>query len=655
MHNAVRAKLQTLPASPGVYLFKGARGTYLYVGKAASLRSRVRSYFQASNSDSRAFIGRLEREVQDVDTIVTASEKEAALLENSLIKEHRPRYNFKLRDDKDFLSLRLDPARAWPRLEVVRRPGRDGAQYFGPYPSASAARSTLRTVNRHFQLRTCTDSDFRARVRPCLQYQIKRCSAPCVLDADADAYQQQVRNVGMFLDGRHDELVGHLDAQMKRASRAMRYETAATYRDQLRAVESIRERQRVALVSDRDQDVFGLFRAERQAELAVLQVRRGKVVAVRTYGQQHAELPDDELLGSFVSEYYARGSRVPDEVLLPVRVEADRGLAELLSERRASKVRLHVPKRGLKARLLRMAMDNAAHAYSEKARAQSELSRRLERIQSRLGLPKPPQRIECVDVSHTGGSDTVAAITRLDGGKPAREGYRTFHLKQASGGDDYGAMHEVLSRRLARGREQQRGWELPDLLVVDGGRGQLAIAARVLKELGIGAVSLAALAKERTDAQGRSVVERVYLPGRKNAIALRPGDEPLALLALARDEAHRVCNLHRVKLGNKRKLRSRLQEIAGIGDKTRRRLLRRLGSLQAIERATLEQLLEAGANKRQAEALLRAVRAHSAAQPSAAPEPPDPEPDSEGAEKQAVDNAFEPADAACEPVDNAPE
>jgi excinuclease ABC subunit C len=606
LDDAVRQKLDALPQAPGVYVFRDRAGQVLYVGKAANLKSRVRSYFQASTGDNRFFVERLQHELGDVETFVAATEKEAALLENGLIKEHQPRYNVKLRDDKEFLSLRLDTSAAWPRLEVVRRPKKDGAQYFGPYHSASSARSTLRLVNRHFKLRTCTDAELNARTRPCLQYQIKRCPGPCVMDVSRDEYGQQVRSVGLFLDGRHDELVSHLRGSMDDAARGLRYELAAVYRDQLRAVEATQQQQRVAEVIDIDQDVFGYFRDADKVEVAVLLVRRGRVVNVRTFGLKNVRLPDDELIASFVGEYYRRGSYVPHEILVPTAIEAALGLSQVLSEQRGGKTELLWPQRGKKARLLRMATENAAHAFREKARAREDARARLVQIKERLDLPAVPDRIECVDVSHLGGSETVAAIVAFEQGAPDRKRYRSFHVRNVQGGDDYAAMHEVLCRRFKRGKDGGAGWELPDLFLVDGGKGQLAIAQRALAEIGIADLPIAALAKEKQNALGEQLVDRVYLPGRKNAIELREGGAALQILAHARDEAHRVSNALRVKLGQRKKLRSGLDAIAGVGSKTRALLLKRLGSLKAVQEAELEQLVAAGATRKQADA----IRAH---------------------------------------------
>ncbi|AKF05748.1 excinuclease ABC subunit UvrC [Sandaracinus amylolyticus] len=601
----VDAKLDALPSAPGVYVFRDKKGGVLYVGKARSLRSRVRSYFQPSSSDTRFFIARLPREIGDLETFVVENEKEAALLENALIKEHKPRYNFKLRDDKDFLSLRLDTREPWPKLHVVRRPKQDGAQYFGPYDSATAARKTLRLVNRFFKLRTCKEGDFKSRVRPCLQYQIKRCPAPCVLDVNRDEYLEQARLVALFLDGRHDELVRDLEGRMRDAAGGMEYERAAAYRDQLRAVERVQDDQRIDSLEDVDQDVIGLYVQGDRAELALIMVRNGRMTNVRTFDLGSVGLPDDEILASFVSAYYAQGAHLPDEIVLPTEVEAMEGLAAVLTERRARRVRIVVPKRGAKAALLRMASENAAHAFKEKQREKEDLDARLAEVQRLLRLPKPPRRIECVDVSHTGGTDTVAAITALCDGEPDRRRYKSFHVRSVSGGDDFGAMKEVLTRRL--GRAGEAAWELPDLLVVDGGKGQLGVAVAVLNELGIRDLPVCGLAKEK-ELGGEQRQERVYLPGQKNPIVLRERSAARWFLGLVRDEAHRVSNELRKKLGRRRRLRSGLDDVPGIGPKTRAALLKNLGSLKAVIDADETALVAAGASPKQARAIHAAFR-----------------------------------------------
>ena len=626
--NVAQRKLDKLPASPGVYVFHGADGKVLYVGKARSLRNRVRSYFQPGSSDLRAFVSRLERELTDIETFVTHNDKEAALLENQLIKSHQPKYNVKLRDDKEFLSLRLDTGKPWPRLEVVRRPKPDGAQYFGPYHSATAARQTLRLVNRYFQLRTCTDTELRLRSRPCLQYQIKRCPAPCVLEVDEEEYRAQVVNVARFLDGRHDELVRDLDERMERASRDLAYERAAIYRDQIRAVERAREEQRVAGVQKSDQDAIGFHRQGDQVEVAVLSMRGGRLFGVRTLPMRRVAVPNDEMLGAFLRQHYAERPTLPDEILVPESIEMSEALEELLSEDRKRRVHIVHPKRGAKAKLLDLARENAEHAFNEKERAREDVEARLESLQKQLRLSILPRRIECVDISHTGGEETVAVFVALQDGVPAKERYRSFRVKRVSGGDDYAAMYEVLVRRLRRGRNEEEGWGLPDLLVVDGGKGQLGMAVRALEDIGIADLEIASVAKPRVNAAGEEEGDRVFRPGQKNPVPVR-GNSALSLLLLARDETHRASNALRTQLGRRRRLRSELDDVPGVGPKTRAKLLRTLGSLRQVLAATEEQLVEAGASRRQAQAIKSTLGPAPVAF------------DTETAEETAIENAFQ--------------
>jgi excinuclease ABC subunit C len=634
-------KLENLPNEPGCYVFRDAKGVALYVGKAKSLRSRVRSYFQEGASDTRAFLPFLRRHVADLETIVTRSEKEAAILENNLIKERKPRYNVKLRDDKEYLSVRLSLEHEWPRLELVRRPKPDGARYFGPYHSATAVRRTLHLVEKHWKLRTCSDRELASRKRPCLKYQIGRCPAPCVYEVDRALYGEQVRSVALFLDGRHDELTSVLDARMRSASERLEFELAGTYRDQLAAVQSVRQSQGVVSVSDRDQDVVGMFREADLCELVVLVVRSGRVIDTVSFSSARVELPDDEVIAAFLRDHYAEGgageAHLPDEVLVPVLPEGADGVAEWLSERRAAlapptgrarrTVELCAPQRGARRDLLALAQKNAEHAFEEKRRAESDIDERLARVKERLRLPTLPRRIECSDISHLGGDDTVGSVVALLNGKPDKKRYRTYHVRSAGPGDDYQALYEVLRRRFRRGREAQElaaaeqaaaamppgsvdasdpgtseapnvespsgepEWQLPDLFVVDGGRGQLGVALTAAHDLGLHELSIVGLAKERESELGEKLVDRVYLPGQKNPIPLRPNSPELFMLALARDEAHRFANNGRKKTGKRRRFESALDRVKGLGDKAKKALLKGLGSIEAIRTATDETLL----------------------------------------------------------------
>jgi excinuclease ABC subunit C len=456
--------LDALPAAPGVYIMKDAGGKPIYIGKAAVLRNRVRQYFQPASGDTRDFVPLLDGIVADIETVITSTEKEALLLENTLIKRHQPRFNVNLKDDKNFLVLRLDPAGEWPRLEVVRRLGDDGAFYFGPYHSASSCREALRVVNRHFQLRTCTDHVLHNRRRPCLQYQIKRCPAPCVLPVSREAYGDQVRDVRLFLDGKSDELLDRLRARMRDAAGRAEFEIAAEIRDQIKALEVTLEKQRVVSSDFLDQDVVGYHREGIALEIAVLSIRGGKLNGSRCFSFTGQEFPDAELISSFVGLYYDLGAPAPDEVLLPIEIEDAALKAEWLSERRAQaetgarkrRVEVATPQRGDRRRLVDLANKNAASSFASRRNARADVELALGKLQRRLKLPRLPRVIECYDVSHLQGFATVASMVVFVDGRPEKSRYRTYKVRApgAPGGgrhnDDFASMYEVLSRRFRR-------------------------------------------------------------------------------------------------------------------------------------------------------------------------------------------------------------
>jgi excinuclease ABC subunit C len=519
--------LEALPTAPGVYIMKDARGKPIYIGKAAVLRNRVRQYFQPASGDSRDFVPLLEGIVADIETVVTSNEKEALLLENTLIKRHQPRFNVKLTDDKNFLVLRLDPDGEWPRLEVTRRLGDDGAYYFGPYHSATSCREALRVVNRHFQLRTCTDHVLHNRKRPCLQYQIKRCPAPCVLPVSREAYGDQVRDVRLFLDGKSDELLDRLRARMRDAAARTEFEVAAEIRDQIKALEVSLEKQRVVSSDFLDQDVVGYHRQGIALEIVVMSIRNGQLNGSRAYSFTGQEFPDAELISSFVGLYYDLGAPPPDEVLLPVEIEDAALKAEWLGEKRAAlpgrhkKVEVLVPQRGDRKRLIDLANKNAAASFATRRNARADVELALGKLQRRLKLPKLPRVIECYDVSHLQGFATVASMVVFVDGRPEKSRYRTYKVRApgAAGSsrhnDDFASMYEVLSRRFRRAREggEDAGtWKLPDLIVVDGGKGQLAMALAAARDVGIDVragvgLPIVALAKERDVALAGGLAE----------------------------------------------------------------------------------------------------------------------------------------------------
>jgi excinuclease ABC subunit C len=609
----LREVLARIPPDPGVYLMKDRKGRVIYVGKAASLRARVRSYF--NNSDTRAFVPLLGRLLGDIETVVVNNEKEALLLENNLIKQHQPRFNVKLVDDKNFLVLRLDPRARYPRLEVTRRIGKDGAKYFGPYHSATSCRQTLQVVNRHFKLRTCTDHVLNSRKRPCLQFQIKRCDAPCVFPIPEEEYGKQVQDVALFLEGKDDELLDRLKGRMKHAAQNTEYEVAGAVRDQIRSLEKTLEEQRVVSSDLRDQDVFGLHRQGPAVEIVVLHIRNGKLMGRRNFSFGGQEFPTEEVLSSFVSLYYDLGNYLPDEVLLPIEVEDARAKCEWLSEKRGKKVEVLAPQRGPRNKLIDLAEKNAASSFVTRRNKTEDAETSLAKLQQRLSLKKLPRRIECFDISHIQGTATVASMVVFLDGEPAKSEYRTFKIK-TSANDDFASMYEVLSRRFRRSKtaevnEEQRGWVLPDLLVIDGGKGQLATAIAALRDAQINPSLLDAigLAKEREDKEGTKQPDRVFLPNAKDPLKLRPNSAELFLLARIRDEAHRFAVTFHKKLRRRRTLRSALEDVPGVGQKRKRELLKTFGSLKKVREASAAELARApGMTSVAAEAVIRYFR-----------------------------------------------
>jgi excinuclease ABC subunit C len=617
----IARKLDALPDAPGVYIFTDRKGKTIYVGKARSLRKRVRQYFTESSSDTRFLIHHIRKNVRDVETIVTAGDREALILENTLIKERQPRYNVRLRDDKDYLCVRLDLETTWPRLELRRRPRQDGARYFGPYHSARAARELVRFLNLQFKLRTCKDTNFKTRKRPCLQHEIGRCPAPCTLPVDRDAYLDSVHKALLYLTGDLDGLLTRLRRDMQEHSERMEYEEAADVRDRIARIEATGETMRVVSVSHIDQDVMGLARAGDRVALAILFFRRGRLTGMREERLRRTELQDDEILCSSIGQYHGALRTLPHEILVP-RAPADRAtLEQALTQIHGRRVRILTPRRGRKRELMAMARENAERLLAQWDSLEDPALEKLDRLQARLSLPGPPTRMECVDISHTAGDQTVGSLSVMVDGQLAPSLYRRFRIRSAEPGDDYGAMHELLSRRFRRAQKEQKGWEPPDLLLVDGGKGQLGIAREVVRELNIEGVSLAAIAKDRRRERAaearRKVKERlgetvkqeertydtVYTPGSMTGIAVRGPTSPLTLLVALRDEAHRFAVTYHRKLRSKKTIKTALTDVPGVGPATARKLLKAFGSVARIRTASADQLVEAGASRRAAAAI----------------------------------------------------
>jgi excinuclease ABC subunit C len=604
--------LDRIPTEPGVYLMKDAKGVVIYVGKAKNLRSRVRQYFRPGG-DERFFVaaGFLGKAIADIETIVTTSEKEGLLLENHLIKKHQPRFNVKLRDDKQYLVLRLvDPHEGqkrdvFPRVEVVRNIRDDTANYFGPYHSATSARETLRTLNRHFKLRTCTDHVLETRGRPCLQYQIKRCSGPCAIDVPPEAYAEQVEDVKMFLQGKNAELVQRLRARMQSRAEREDFEVAAALRDSIAAVERTLAKQHIVQDDFVDQDVWGIYREADCVEVVVLFIRAGKLVGRRAFQQKDQELPDAAVIAEHVQQYYATGTYIPDEVVVGLELEDGEVLAEWLTAARGKKVKLVEPRRGVRARLVELADRNAAASAASRKGKDSDAEALLQKVADRLSLSRPPRRIECFDIAHIQGTDTVAAMVTFVDGVPARGLYRKFKVRSAAN-DDFAAMYEVLTRRFKRTMGDDPAWARPDLLVIDGGKGQLGTAVTALTDLGVPlggehGLEVIGLAKER-ELEAGSAPDRIYRRNVKDSIPLRANSPELFVLARIRDEAHRFANTFHRDRRTKQSLRSELDDIPGIGATRRQRLLKHFGSVRAVRQASVEDLAKApGMNRKAAE------------------------------------------------------
>jgi len=596
----LEALLARMPDKPGVYLMKDLRGRVVYVGKANSLRKRVRTYFRASGDD-RPFVSRLDGELGDIEVIVTPSGKDALILERKLVQLHQPRYNADLIDDKNFLSIRIGTQHAFPRLMMDRRrprgQGREqGGRWFGPYPSALAARKTFRIIQSTLQLRTCNDRVFESRSRPCLLYQMGRCMGPCVLDVSRDEYEKRVRQAVLFLRGREQGLVSQLEERMRQASSRQHYEEAARLRDQISAVQYTVGNQPVIDPQERDRDLVGVYREGRSGMLLLMQIRRGNLMGASRMPFSGTEAPNSDVIRQVLVGYYDSGADLPGEVVLPSEALAGgegeddlETLQAFLSERRGGKVTVWSPLRGRARKILSLAHENAREAFEARLATASILVERLQRLQRVLGLSRPPRRIECFDLSTLGGRLSVGAMAVLIDGEPDKSAYRRFRIKEAALDSDVGMMREVISRRyrpVLEGREDG-----PDLIVLDGGRGHLNTVQALFDDMGVSDVDMVALAKGRSDRKrGGRARERVFVPGRKNPILLRPQSDELFLLGRVRDEAHRFAIEYHRKLRRKTSLRSVLEEISGVGPVLRRRLLRRFSSLQGVRRASVEQM-----------------------------------------------------------------
>ncbi|MDX9741569.1 MAG: excinuclease ABC subunit UvrC [Gammaproteobacteria bacterium] len=576
--------LRSLPTRPGVYRMLGEDGEVLYVGKASNLRNRVSSYFTGSTSNAKT--ARLVAQIRDVSITVTRTEGEALLLENNLIKTLRPRYNILLRDDKSYPYIQLSTEDEFPRLSFYRGARREPGRYFGPYPSAGAVRAALNQLQRLFKIRQCDDSFFRSRSRPCLQYQIKRCTAPCVGYIEADTYANDVRHAVMFLEGRNREVIDELGAKMDAAAARLDYEQAAYYRDQIARLRRVMEQQYVSGEGESDIDIIATEIRGGVGCVVVFFVRGGNNLGNKTFFPKHP--PDagvGDILGAFLSQYYI-GREPPDEIIVNGEPEDLELLRGALGESGGKRVRITARVRGERARWLQMAVDNAQHALTAQLASQSRMSERFAALQEALGLEALPQRLECFDISHTGGEAAVASCVVFDQNGPLRSDYRRFNIEDITPGDDYAAMRQAVTRRYTRLKRGEA--RLPDVLFIDGGRGQVAQAEAVLRELQVSGVAVLGVAK---GPERRPGMETLFLVGGDPEGFRLPPDSPaLQLIQQIRDEAHRFAITGHRGRRAKARTRSTLEDIPGIGPARRRSLLRQFGGLQGVARAGVEDL-----------------------------------------------------------------
>ncbi len=597
--NPIEEKIKRLPTGPGVYLMKQGR-TILYIGKAKNLRSRVRSYFRKSG-DTRYAVRFLASKVDDIDVIVTANETEALILEDTLLKKHKPRYNIRLKDDKTYVSIKITMQEEFPRILVGRRIRDDGARYFGPYASAREVRAIVKFIRRLFPLCVCSPHEFRNRIRPCLDHQMGLCAAPATGEMNAENYALLVRGAVMFLEGKNKELLRGLKKEMQTAAALHNYERAAVIRDRIRSIEDILEEQKVVSFDCIDQDIFGLERSEPAGDkegegnlaIVVLFIRGGRLVSTRDFIFIDNGLEGSEVLSSFLSQFYRKTEAfIPKEIYISEHLADSGVIAGWLSERKGRKVIVRRPVRGAKPGLVEMALANAREALGKNESLAEDAS--IIALESRLKLSALPRVIEAFDISNLGSTEAVGAMVCFVNGKSCKERYRRYKMR-TEGPDDYAMMEELLTRRY------KDKAELPDLILIDGGKGQLGVACKVMAELGLRGVELASLAKEKAVSKGTgqrhetgrgkpSVGERVFRPGRKDPIFLKEGSKGDLLLRFVRDEVHRFAISYHRSLRGKAAIRSILDDIEGIGRERRRQLFEVFGDIDGIKVASLTEL-----------------------------------------------------------------
>ncbi|NLL98912.1 MAG: excinuclease ABC subunit UvrC [Tepidanaerobacter sp.] len=595
-------RLADFPEKPGVYIMKDKRNRIIYVGKAVSLKNRVRSYFQ-SHKNLPVKVASMVSRIEDIEYIVTDSEVEALILECNLIKFHKPRYNILLRDDKQYPYIRITLNERFPRIEVVRTVKKDGARYFGPYANAGAMREAIDVINKIFPIRSCKKdlSEVPIDERPCLNYHIKRCLAPCQGFVKDEEYNEMINNIIMFLEGKRETLVKQLKDRMQEAAEKLDFERAAVLRNQISALEKVLEKQKVVSTDMIDQDIIAMARGSGIVCIQVFFIREGKLISREPFILNNTDdIERQEILTSFVKQFYNNAHFIPKEIIIDEDIDDRDTIEEWLSRKKGQKVYVLIPKRGEKKKLAQMVAENA-RAYLEQVESREERERirnlqALEELKKFLNLKELPQRIEAFDISNTQGTESVASMVVFEDAQPKKEDYRKFKIKTVEGPNDFESMKEVISRRFKRALSGDRKFQkLPDLLLIDGGKGQLKYAREALKELGLSHILTIALAEE---------YEHIFVEGRDDPIVLPENSEALFLVQRVRDEAHRFALSFHRSLRSKRNLRSVLDDIPGIGKARRLALLKTLGGLEGIKRATLEELAAVpGMNRKAAQAV----------------------------------------------------
>lgn len=592
----LRELANELTTQSGVYLMKNHLDKIIYVGKAKSLKNRVRSYFQAGQDHSPK-TRLLVQNITHFDYILTKTEVEAFLLEASLIKKHRPKYNIRLKDDKSYPYIKLSLSDSFPRLYVARKVKKDGSIYFGPYTSGLAVQGTIRFLNRTFKIRDCTDTVMKTRKRPCMTYQIGRCTAPCVNLVSQEEYSLDVQNTKAFLQGKNKKLIENLKVQMMSAADQEKFEVAARLRDSITAIHAILEKQTVINASsEKDQDAVGFYGNENGTLIETIHIRAGRVIGTRAhfFASLNANDPNEdprEWLVSFLNQYYEENV-IPEDILLPVDLGRDLNqlLQAVLMERSGAKMTVRFATDDKGQQLVAMANRNAESHFQKQVSALAAKDQGLKEIQEKLHLPKLPRRIECYDISHFQGDMTVASQVVFEDGVPSKDHYRRYKIKSIEGPNDFASMKEVISRRL-----KHLEWDLPDLILVDGGKGQLSSALRALEELGFGDLPLASIAKSRTqgdfkDQEVSASEERFFLPGRSNPVVFKTNTEAFQILTGLRDEAHRFAITFHRQLRENKSLESELDMVVGLGEKRKRSLLLRFKDLDSIRTASAEEI-----------------------------------------------------------------